>query len=108
MTASSSRLPTLRELDDKLNISGLRNHADDEEARTSARNKDREEQTKDRVLQERVNRVRERLRAMIELKKARGEKTGECETLFVLSVCDTAFHFSCGLMWRLCVGRGAS
>lgn len=78
MTASSSRLPTLKELDVKLNISGLRKHPDDEDARNAARNKDREERSKDLALQERVDKVRERLKAMIEVKKARGETTGEC------------------------------
>lgn len=80
MASSSSHLPTSnKELGEKLNISGLRNHDnDDGDAKTTARNKDWEEKTKDLALQERVNRVRERLRAMIEVKKARGEKTGEC------------------------------
>lgn len=68
MSSSASRLPTLRELDDKLNISGLRKN-DEEVAR-----KNREEANKDLKLQERVERVKERLRAMIEVKKAADER----------------------------------
>lgn len=70
MNSSSSRLPTLQELDDKLNISGLKK--DDDEAQAAAR-KNREEASKDLELQERVDKVRERLRAMIEAKKAKDE-----------------------------------
>ncbi|KAJ4387737.1 hypothetical protein N0V93_008337 [Gnomoniopsis smithogilvyi] len=68
MSSSSSRLPTLRELDDRLNISGLRKN-DEDVAR-----KNREEASKDLELQERVDRVRERLRAVIEVKKAADER----------------------------------
>ncbi|KAJ4422069.1 hypothetical protein N0V82_003260 [Gnomoniopsis sp. IMI 355080] len=71
MSSSSSHLPTLRELDDKLNISGLRKN-DEEVAR-----KNREETSKDLELQERVDRVRDRLKAMIEMKKAADEREEE-------------------------------
>lgn len=73
-TSSSSRLPTLRELDDTHNISGLRQH-DHDAAQASAR-RNREEKCRDLALQVRVAKVRERLRAMIEAKKA--SETGEC------------------------------
>lgn len=72
-SASSSRLPTLKELDSKLNISGLRKY--DDEIQAAAR-KNREEASKDLELQERVDKVRERLRATIAAKKAKDE-TGE-------------------------------
>lgn len=70
-SSSSKRLPTLREWDDKYNISGLRKN-DEEAAR-----KNREEAKKDVELQARVDKVMERLRAMIEVKKNESA-AGEC------------------------------
>ncbi|CAN8105158.1 unnamed protein product [Discula destructiva] len=70
-SSSSSRLATLKELDDKFNISSLRK-LDKDATWTSAR-KDEEEASKDLELQQRVDRIRERLRATIEVKRARGE-----------------------------------
>lgn len=77
-SSSSKRLPTLREWDDKFNISGLRKN-DEEAAR-----KNREEARKDVELQARVDKVMDRLRAMIEVKQK--EAAGElwCVSIFLL------------------------
>lgn len=75
-SSSSKRLPTLREWDDKFNISGLRKN-DEEAAR-----KNREEAKKDVELQARVDKVMERLRAMIEVKKNESA-AGECDQFFL-------------------------
>lgn len=69
-SSSSKRLPTLREWDDNFNISGLRKN-DEEAAR-----KNREEAKKDVELQARVDKVMDRLRAMIEVKQR--QAAGEC------------------------------
>lgn len=74
-SSSSKRLPTLREWDDKYNISGLRRN-DEEAAR-----KNQEEAQKDVELQARVDKVMERLRAMIEVKKNESA-AGECDQSF--------------------------
>lgn len=85
-SSSSKRLPTLREWDDKFNISGLRKN--DEEAAQ----KNRDEAKKDIELQARVDKVMERLRAMIEVKKNESA-AGECDQPFLNSFLSILFFF---------------
>lgn len=95
MSSSSFRLPTLRELDDKLNISGLRKN--DEEARAAAR-KNLEEARKDLELQVRVDKIRERLRAMIEVRRLEGsDDRGEFSACLFpsLNVCGPSVIAGC-------------
>lgn len=76
MSAFTLRISTLDEL----------RKTDDDAAEAAAR-QTRDEARRDLALQERVDRIRERLRAMIKVKKARGDtETGECCVRHLLRV----------------------